>query len=183
MSPETVSSLLSRIAEHGDEAALGKLFAYYAPRIKSYMMHEGADDATADNLARQAMAVVQREAHTFKPNRDVATAWIFNIARSLRVEKIRNERAWTLPPDAPTDEVQDGSVCHDEQDESEHSGHLQQAIRELPAELLEVVELCYLSGLSQAQVAERLSLPISTVKSRLRLAYAKLQSSPQNTDV
>ena len=182
MSPETVSNLLSRIAEHNDEPAFDKLFAYYAPRIKSYMMREGADDATADNLARQAMALVQREAHAFEPDRDVATAWIFNVARRLRIEQVRNERAWSLPPDAPTGELLERSVSHNGQEEGEQHGHLQQAIRELPGELLEVVELCYLSGLSQTQVAERLSLPISTVKSRLRLAYAKLQSGRQNTE-
>jgi RNA polymerase sigma-70 factor (ECF subfamily) len=52
---------------------------------------------------------------------------------------------------------------------------LREALQQLPADQLEIVTLSYMDGLSHTEVAERLDLPLGTVKSRMRLAYNKLR--------
>jgi RNA polymerase sigma-70 factor (ECF subfamily) len=76
---------------------------------------------------------------------------------------------------------------HEEADESplpdekvasgEVSGRVLAALGELPADQLEVVRLSYLDGLSHSEIAERLALPLGTVKSRMRLAYQKMREA------
>jgi RNA polymerase sigma-70 factor (ECF subfamily) len=54
---------------------------------------------------------------------------------------------------------------------------IESALQELPPEQLEVIQLAFVDGLSQGDIAEKLALPLGTVKSRMRLAYKRLRVS------
>ncbi len=174
MSPETANSLLVLVAQKSDEAAFNDLFAYFAPRIKQFLMREGADAATADDVAQQAMANVWRKAHMFSADKGNASAWIYRIARNLRIDRIRRERVWQPLPEDHTEQASSDPSADDIVLSSERQKAVQDALQTLPVDQLEVVELSYLSGMSQSEVAHQLNIPVGTVKSRMRLAYAKL---------
>ncbi|MEO1608990.1 MAG: sigma-70 family RNA polymerase sigma factor [Pseudomonadota bacterium] len=181
MTPETASNLLLRIAKDADEAAFNELYGHYAPRIKAYMMREDADDAAADDLAQQAMAVIWRKAYLFDPAKGAANAWIFRVARNLRIDRLRRERVWQALPEDHKEQPSNDPKPDDVLMSNQRNQALWEAVQTLPPEQLQVIELCYLSGLSQSEAARHLSLPLGTVKSRLRLAYAKLRPLLENT--
>lgn len=166
---------LSAIAERQDKAAFSSLFAHYAPRLKGYMMRHGADAATAEEIVQEAMTTVWRKAALYSPDKGNPATWIFTIARNLRIDRVRRERVFQPLPEGHEEEVSDDEPADDAVVRQERYVALQQALTTLPPEQLEIVTLSYMDGLSHSEVADRLELPLGTVKSRMRLAYARLR--------
>lgn len=172
-----MSDLLFRIATDRSDAAFRNLFEEYGSRVRNFMMRQGADPETAEELAHETLVTVWRKAGLYNASKGSATTWIYTIARNLRTDHIRRRRVWqelteehsaTLPSeDLPADDMVD---------ERQRQARVQAVIKELPPEQVEVVMLAFVEGLAHGEIAARLSLPLGTVKSRIRLAYQKLRT-------
>jgi RNA polymerase sigma-70 factor (ECF subfamily) len=174
---KSMSDLLQRIGEKRDVDAFHELFQSYGPRIKSYMMRQGADSNTAEELAQETLLTVWRKARLYAGDKGSATTWIFTIARNLRIDRLRREFPWVELPEGHDQTASDEAPPDEIVSERERGVRVQAALSELPADQYEVVSLAYLEGLSHSEIAERLQLPLGTVKSRMRLAYAKIRDS------
>ena len=84
--------LIGAIATRQDRVAFAALFEYFAPRIKAFMQRSGVSEANAEELAQETMLVVWRKAALFDAASSGAAAWIFTIARNLRIDAYRRER-------------------------------------------------------------------------------------------
>jgi RNA polymerase sigma-70 factor (ECF subfamily) len=175
MRPELVKELLEKISRDGDHQAFQILFETYAPKIKGYMMREGADPATADELAQEALASVWHKAEMYSPEKGNPVAWIFTIVRHLRIDRLRKERVWEPLPEDHSEQMSEDAAQDELLTQQERLKALNQALNTLPQEQLEVVRLSYLDGLAHSQVAKHLGLPLGTVKSRMRRAYQNLK--------
>src|SRR5262249_32135001 len=78
-----MADLLRRIAERSDPAAFRELYEAYGPRVKAYMMRQGADAGTAEDLAQETMLTVWRKAALYAGDKGSTTTWVFAIARNL----------------------------------------------------------------------------------------------------
>lgn len=148
MTPEMPTTLLCRVANDRDERAFQLLFDDYAPRMKQYMMQQGADAATADDIAQDALTTVWRKAHMFDPSKGNAPAWIYRVARNLRIDRIRRERVWQPLPEDHREEVSDKPAPDEQISQNEVQTAIRKAIETLPAEQREIIEHCYMGGLS-----------------------------------
>lgn len=175
-----MSELLYRIAEKRDPQAFGELYDAYAPRLKSYMIRQGADGATAEELAQETLLTVWRKAQLYSGEKGSASTWIYTIARNLRIDRIRRETPWQELPEGHNEEASDDPAPDEAVSQNERKVRVQQALKTLPAEQYEVVVLSYLEGLSHSEIADRLELPLGTVKSRMRLAYQKLRETVED---
>jgi len=175
-----MSNLLYRIAQSRDPEAFAELFDSYAPRLKSYMIRQGADAATAEELAQETLLTVWRKAQLYSGEKGSASTWIYTIARNLRIDRIRREHPWQELPEGMNEEASDDTPPDEAVSERERSQRVRDALTSLPSEQHEVVVLSYLDGLSHSEIAERLGLPLGTVKSRMRLAYQKLRESVED---
>jgi RNA polymerase sigma-70 factor (ECF subfamily) len=170
-----LSALVVAIAERGDREAFTLLFNHFAPRVKSYLLRMGATAETAEELAQETLLTVWRRAGAFDPGRAAASTWIFTIARNLRIDVARRERR-PLPgediaePCAAPVQPDAGVVALQDED------RIAAAIATLPLEQSEVVRLAFFSDKPHSEIANDLALPLGTVKSRLRLAMAKLRT-------
>ncbi len=72
-SPRTMADLLQRVAANGDVDAFRALFRVYAPRVKSYMLRQGADAATAEELSQETLLTVWRKAALYSDEKGSAT--------------------------------------------------------------------------------------------------------------
>ncbi len=178
--PIAMADFLQRIAERGDVEAFRKLFQAYAPRVKSYMMRQGADPNTAEELAQETLLTVWRKAGLYSGEKGSATTWIFTIARNLRIDRLRRELSWVPLPDGHDEEPSADALPDELLSEQERKVRVQAALASLPADQYEVVSLSYVEGLSHSEIAERLGLPLGTVKSRMRLAYHKIRESVED---
>jgi RNA polymerase sigma-70 factor (ECF subfamily) len=176
----SMADFLQRIAEGGDVEAFRKLFEAYAPRVKSYMMRQGADANTAEELAQETLLTVWRKARLYSGDKGSATTWIFTIARNLRIDKLRREQTWVGLPDGYDQEASPDATPDEALAQEERRVRVQSALAELPPDQHEAVVLSYIEGLSHSEIAERLKLPLGTVKSRMRLAYLKIRDAVED---
>jgi RNA polymerase sigma factor (sigma-70 family) len=173
--------LLCRVAEARDRAAFGLLFEHFAPRIKSYLMRLGAPPQQAEDLAQEAMLTLWRKATLFDPARASASTWMFTIARNLRIDAIRRERRHQLFPDDPTLASEPGTSAELGLQSQQDEAALRQAMRVLPPDQNEIIMQFFFSGKPHSQIATDLNIPLGTVKSRLRLAMARLRAAMGET--
>jgi RNA polymerase sigma factor (sigma-70 family) len=170
-----LATLVLRVADGGDRAAFAALFGHFAPRVKAYLLRLGADAATAEDLMQDVMVTVWRRAVTYDPAQAGVGTWIFTIARNKRIDALRRERRPELDPSDP-------AFAPDPPVEPERAAALGQwesrlgaALAALPREQSEMLRLAYFEDLSHGEIARRLGLPLGTVKSRVRLAIARLR--------
>jgi RNA polymerase sigma-70 factor (ECF subfamily) len=172
-----MADLLRKLAINGDTEAFRALFQAYAPRVKAYMMRQGADPSTAEELAQETLLTVWRKAGLYSGDKGSPTTWIFTIARNLRIDRLRREMAWEPMPERREEEASEDPSPEESLTERERRDRVRKALAELPADQTEVVMLSYIEGLSHSEIAEKLGLPLGTVKSRMRLAYEKIREA------
>ncbi|MDZ4843401.1 MAG: sigma-70 family RNA polymerase sigma factor [Hyphomicrobium aestuarii] len=172
--------LLQQVAIHRDVDAFRQLYQAYAPRVKSYMIRQGADANTAEELAQETLLTVWRKAALYSGEKGSATTWIFTIARNLRIDRLRREVPWQELPEGHNETASSDILPDEVVSEAERRGRVQLAMSTLPEDQLEVVNLSYIDGLSHSEIAEKLDLPLGTVKSRMRLAYQKIREAVED---
>jgi len=180
--PARLNALLTRLGTARDEAVFSELFEFFAPKLKGFFVRSGAEEAMADDMMQETMLLVWRKAHTFNPQIAGASTWIFTIARNHRIDRLRRERRFA-PLDETTREEEDtdATKADDAVQAAQAESLLHQAIGELPPDQMDVIQLSFFEHRTHNEIAERLKLPIGTVKSRLRLAFGKLRSSLEGT--
>lgn len=174
----SMSDLLSRIATDRSDAAFRSLFDEFGPRVRRFMLQQGADADLADELTQETLVTVWRKAALYSAEKGSPSTWIFTIARNLRIDRIRKQRVWQELTEEHADSIPSDDTPPDSTvEQRQREVRVQAALRGLPAEQVQVVTLAFIDGLAHAEIAERLSLPLGTVKSRIRLAYAKLRDA------
>ena len=174
---ENMNALLTTLSESRDKSVFAELFEYFAPRLKSMLIGTGTDPQTAEELAQEAMLSVWRKSHLYDPSKSAASTWIFTIARNLRIDRFRSEKRPEYDPNDPALIPAAEPLADEHVHVSERQALVRVALSKLPHEQREVVSLSFVEGLSHQEIADRLNLPLGTVKSRLRLSFSKLKSS------
>jgi RNA polymerase sigma-70 factor (ECF subfamily) len=172
--PDGFADKIGAIAATADRAAFVALFEHFAPRVKSYMLRLGAEPQLAEELAQETLLAVWRKAAAFDRAKAAPSTWIFTIARNLRIDAARRSHRGDPvddPSDAPDAEpAPDAALCA-----VQSEGRVREALGALPPEQALVVRLSFFSDKPHSEIAEELKLPLGTVKSRLRLAMARLR--------
>lgn len=173
---QTDEALITRVAL-GDREAFAQIFSAYAGRVKGYLLRLGAPPAVAEDLAQDAMVAIWRRAASFDPAKAKVSTWVFVIARNAWIDKLRREktelayRAVTIVTEESEDEAPDSAAVRGQTEEQ-----VADAMATLSEEQRQVVRLSFFEDRPHSEIAERLSLPLGTVKSRLRLALIKLRA-------
>jgi len=171
---------LVAIAERQDKAAFARLFSHFAPRLKAWLIGQGAAPDEAEEVAQDAMVKVWRKAKQFDPAKASAQAWIFAIARNRRIDLIRQRQVRMRTADNYAQEVEVHIDKPDQPDKAVEDSKLKAIVERglaiLPPQQLEIIKLSYFEGLSHREIAARLDLPVGTVKSRIRLAFGRLKA-------
>lgn len=172
----THNALLVRVAEQRDRSAFASLFEHFAPRIKAYLMRTGTAPAAAEEVAQEAMVAIWRRASTFDPGRASASTWIFTIARNKRIDMVRREKRPELDPEDPSLVPAPETPADEAVAGTQAAASLREAIATLPPAQRQLLELAFFEDMSHSEIAETQSLPLGTVKSRIRLALVHLRS-------
>jgi RNA polymerase sigma-70 factor (ECF subfamily) len=175
--PPELAGWLRRVADSGDREAFEALFRHFAPRVKSYMRRLGCDAATAEDLAQETLVQVWRKAGSYDPAKAAASSWVFAVARNLRIDRLRRQRFQEVELDDQAEGEDERADGHERVPERLDAQRLAAAVETLPPDQSQVVRLAYFEGLSQSEIGARLQVPLGTVKSRMRLAFAKLRTA------
>ncbi len=172
-----MTGLLAQLAAQQDQAIFAELFQFYAPRIKAYLRRLGADERTAEDLAQDAMATVWNKAPMFDPAKAGAGTWIFTIARNLRIDALRRERRPEVDPTDPVFEQVEHTTPEGALNAQQRARAVSRALGDLPAEQALIVRLSFFEDRPHGDIAEKLGIPLGTVKSRLRLAMQRFRKA------
>lgn len=174
--------LLYAVGKKQDREAFAALFAYFAPRIKSFLMKGGASPDQADELAQETMIAVWQKADSFDAAKASPSTWIFTIARNKRIDAIRK----TPRPEMDADDLDladDSPSASENILRDEQTDIMAQAIQNLPAEQADLLYKSFFEDKTHADIAKETSLPLGTVKSRIRLALDRLRGNKDVTEL
>jgi RNA polymerase sigma factor (sigma-70 family) len=171
-----MSALLRQVGQTRDVQRFEVLFRHFAPRVKAYMARTGSP-GNAEELMQETMVSVWNKAAMFDPERGAASTWIFSIARNLRIDAYRREKHPEVDENDPAFQPASEPAA-DNRLEAEQSAKLvRTALETLPPDQAAVLRLAFFEDNSQSDIASALSLPLGTVKSRMRLAFGKLRAA------
>jgi RNA polymerase sigma-70 factor (ECF subfamily) len=170
----SADGLLARVAT-GDERAFAALCEQFAGPVLGEALRHLSDRAAAEDVTQEVFLRIWRNAGSFDPSRGSAGAWIATIARNASRDALR--RRGSIPVDDVPERADPTVDLPAEVGDAAESLVLQAAVAELAPPSREVIELAYWQGLSQAEIAERLGLPLGTVKTRTRRALTLLAES------
>lgn len=167
--------LLVEVARSGCENAFAALFSHFGPRVEAYLRRLGAQPAQAEDVAQDVMMTVWQRAVQFDDERAPVAAWIFAIARNRLIDvQRRSGREQVILDQSVVADVTEGEA-EEALYLSELERNLRTAMSALPREQTELLRQGYYEDKSQSTLADEHQLPLGTIKSRQRLALAKLR--------
>ena len=174
--PASKEELLGRVAQ-GDEAAFGALYDQMAPRVLGLVKRLLVDHAQSEEVAQEIFLEIWQSASRYEAQRGGASTWILTMAHRRAVDRIRSSQAGR---DRDTKiGIRDLAVEYDNVSETvetriEHE-RVEKAMSRLTELQRQAISLAYYGGLSHSEVAERLHIPLGTVKTRLRDGMIRLR--------
>ena len=172
------SAQLVAVGRERDRTAFAALFRQYAPRIKAFLMRTGLAEPVAEDCMQDVMVTIWRKAHMFDPARASVATWLFTIARNRKIDLIRRARR-PEPEDLPWGPEPEPAQV-DALAFQEEGRRLAQAVAQLPPKQRELIERAFYGDLSHTEIAADTGLPLGTIKSRIRLAIARLRHAMDN---
>ncbi len=168
--------LLQRI-RNGDQEAFQTLYRRYANAVYSMALRVTQNPELAEEVAQDVFMKIWHKHHLYDEKRGRFGTWLLSITRFAAIDRLRYEnrrfQATAQELEGPTgQEIRSAQADHEMW---ERGQHLRMLLEHLPPEQREIVEMAYFGGLTHRELAERLGLPLGTVKSRLRLALRKLR--------
>lgn len=174
--PVSKETLLARVAD-GDQAAFSTLYDEVAPRVLGLIRRLLIDHAQSEEVAQEVFLEIWQTATRFDRAKGGATTWILTMAHRRAVDRIRSSQSGR---DRDTKiGIRDFAPEYDNVAESveikiEHE-KVKQAMTRLTELQRQAVSLAYYGGYSHSEVAAMLSVPIGTVKTRLRDGMIRLR--------
>ena len=177
-----LADLVEAIGRDRDRAAFATRYSYVAPRVKGWLIRQGADPAAAEELAQESLLMVWTRAATFDRRQSSVSTWLFTIARNKRIDALRREKRPEFDPLDPALVPAPAAAQDAAYDAVQDEERLQRVIATLPAEQAELLHLAFYEDRSHRDIAVLRGLPLGTVKSRLRLALAGLRTALDGED-
>lgn len=170
-------ALVRRMVE-ADETALGALYDQWNRALYSLVLHLLQDPDEAEDVVEETFWQAWRKASSYEPSKGAVSTWLLTIGRRRALDRLRARKRHRedlagsstfadLPSNEP-DPLEDTETA-------ERREQVRAALRGLPSEQREVLELGYFNGLSQSEIADATGQPLGTVKTRMRLAMQKLR--------
>lgn len=174
--PASKETLLARIAQ-GDEAAFGELYDEIAPRVLGLIRRLLVDHAQSEEVTQEVFLEIWQNATKYEATKGGALTWILTMAHRRAVDRIRSSQSGR-DRDVKIG-IRDFPDAYDNVAESveikiEHE-RVKQAMSQLTELQRQAVSLAYYGGYSHSEVATMLSVPIGTVKTRLRDGMIRLR--------
>jgi RNA polymerase sigma-70 factor (ECF subfamily) len=153
----------------GDEAAVRAVYARYGGAMFAVARSMLRDRELAAECVQEAFVRAWRSSRSFDPERELAP-WLATITRRTAIDIYRRQKRLRSEPHADVDDT----VIPLAFERTWETFEVRAALDQLPAEEREVVRLAHFEGLAHTQIAERLRVPVGTVKSRSHRAHRRL---------
>jgi RNA polymerase sigma-70 factor (ECF subfamily) len=168
---------LERMAR-GDHEALAELYDRHSRLVYSLALRIIRDQGDAEDIVQEVFSQAWRQAGRYEARRGNVIAWLLNLTRSRAIDRLRGRQS---RPEAASEsllaiDMPDLALPVDEQLSLEaRATRVRAAMKELSVLQRVAIELAFYEGLTHVEIAERLELPLGTVKTRIRQGLLKLK--------
>jgi RNA polymerase sigma factor (sigma-70 family) len=171
LSDEAVVALIAR----SDEQALAELYDRFGRVAYGLALRVLRDAALAEDAVQEAFLTAWRRADTFMPERAKASTWLLTLVHRRAVDLVRREERRRAEPLEAAEERAGEAPAEDAVWLRYERERVQAALRRLPDQQREALELAYYGGFTQSELAERLGQPVGTIKSRMFSGLGRLR--------
>ena len=155
-----------------DREAFRRFYDRHAPQVLAYVRSLGRSRDASEDVVQEVFLAVWRKAGTYRPERGDVAGWLYTMTRNKVVDLWRK-----LPTGSDQSSEESLAVlsARPEADSRVVSISLRKALADLKVEQRQALELAYFGGLTYEETAERLKLPVGTLKSRIRAGLALMR--------
>ena len=168
---------MAAVGADRDRQAFGVLFTHFAPRVKAYLLRSGSSDQLAEELAQETLLRVWRKAHQFNPSIASPSTWVFRIARNIRIDALRRDHRPEIDPEDPALVPEQDASADQQIEVAQQRKKIRAAVDMLPPDQKQAILMSFFEDKPHSEIAEQLGLPLGTVKSRIRLAFARVRKT------
>ena len=176
-SDQQLPGLIPPIAER-DQTAFAKFYDLTSRAVFSVVLRILGDHAMAEEVTHDVYLQVWNQAASYSAERGTPFAWLMTIARSRAIDRLRSTRYRKRENESLDTVIGYAAQTEDPEEASifaERRRLVRRALQSLSADQRQVIEIAYFSGLSQSEIAERLGIPLGTVKTRMRIGLMRLR--------
>jgi RNA polymerase sigma-70 factor (ECF subfamily) len=166
-----------------DLRAFRALYARYGNLVYSASLRVVRDPQMAEDMVQEIFLRIWRRPDSYVPQRGRFVTWLTSVARNRAVDEVRSRnRRYRYETSSPEEQARELAAPETNDpaltaELSDQRRLILAALKDLPPEQRETIELAYFGGLTQQEIAERLNQPLGTVKTRIRLGMQKLRSA------
>ena len=175
---QACAALMVQVAA-GSESAITKIYDATSRMVYGLALRITNDPFAAEDITLEVFLQVWRKAHTYDPARGTVSSWLITLTRSRAIDFLRSRKKNGANAESSSDSAPDLQDWRPGPEQISLQGEratlLHAALQELAPERREAVELAYFSGLTHSEIADRTSLPLGTVKTRIRQGMMHLR--------
>ena len=171
-----LSRALGRVAA-GDEAALNQVYAQTSAKLFGICLRILGDRGEAEDALQDVYVSVWRRAGSFDGSRGSPITWLATLARNRAIDRLRSGRRTrgSVPVEAASEIADAGPSAFDRLEAGETRARLADCIGELEERTGEAIRAAFFGGHTYADLAERMAVPLGTMKSWVRRGLMKLK--------
>jgi RNA polymerase sigma-70 factor (ECF subfamily) len=166
---------LVALAARSEQSALAELYDRYGRPAYGLALRIVRDETLAEDAVQEGFLALWRTAARFVPERGKASTWILTLVHRRAVDVVRREERRRTDTLEGTPEPSSDTEVDEEAWLRLQRERVQAALRQLPDQQREALELAYYGGFTQSELAERLGQPLGTIKSRMFMGLARLR--------
>jgi RNA polymerase sigma-70 factor (ECF subfamily) len=166
---------LVALAARSEHSALAELYDRYGRPAYGLALRVVRDESLAEDAVQEAFLTVWRTAARFVPEKGKASTWILTLVHRRAVDVVRREQRRRTDSLDQAPEPGGGGGVDEEAWLRLQRERVQAALKQLPDQQREALELAYYGGFTQSELAERLGQPIGTIKSRMFTGLTRLR--------
>jgi RNA polymerase sigma-70 factor, ECF subfamily len=172
---------LMTLVERKDPGAFEILYDRHGGAAYSLAHRIVGDPGAAEDVTQEAFLSIWRSGARFDPARGSVRSWTLGVVRNRSIDALRRQAGKApkldFDDDAALADQPAGELTDSEAIRRETARRVRGAMRELPEEQSEVIGLAYFGGFTHSEIAQMLSMPLGTVKGRMRLGLEKIRLS------
>jgi len=176
---ESDEALLQQ-AGRGDTEAFGRLYDRMSPPLFGLLKQILNDEKEAEDVLQEGFVTLWKKASSYDSSRSKAFTWAVMIFRNKAIDKLRSKGRLMKVTEAAKNELvlltqETASITEHEINRTERAVLLRNALQLIPEQQRRLIEYSFLNGDTHETIAERLKMPLGTVKTNIRRGMLRLR--------
>ncbi|MGA9278989.1 sigma-70 family RNA polymerase sigma factor [Ilumatobacter sp.] len=182
MASKTELSTLAERVVDGDRRAFAQIYDEIAPLVFGVVKRVLRDPAMSEEVTQEVFVEIWTSIAKFDPARASLSTWSVTIARRRAVDRVRREQSQRNRIEALGHQRDDSDIAvDDEVVANSEAARVQHAVESLPDDQREIIQLAFIDGCAHGAIADRLGIPLGTVKGRVRGGLKRLRTQLESS--